>query len=79
MHLIIYTSKYVGREEDIDDVLADIVKRSKINNLEFGITGLLFLPQWTIYPGSGGRQGFIRGIDVDTGKRRPPSEYSANS
>ena len=42
MHLIIYTSKYVGREEDIDDVLADIVKRSKINNLEFDITGLLF-------------------------------------
>jgi len=42
MHLIIYTSKYVGRVEDIDDVLADIVRRSKINNLEFGITGLLF-------------------------------------
>jgi hypothetical protein len=42
MHLIIYTSKYVGREEDIDDVLADIVTRSKINNLEFDITGLLF-------------------------------------
>ena len=42
MHLIIYTSKYAGREEDIDDVLADIVTRSKINNLEFDITGLLF-------------------------------------
>jgi hypothetical protein len=42
MHLIIYTSKYVGRAEDIDDVLADIVVRSEINNLEFGITGLLF-------------------------------------
>jgi len=42
MHLIIYTSEYVGRAEDIDDVLADIVVRSEINNLEFGITGLLF-------------------------------------
>lgn len=42
MHLIIYTSKYVGRPEDIDDVLTDIVIRSEINNLEFGITGLLF-------------------------------------
>jgi hypothetical protein len=42
MHLIIYTSKYIGKEEDIDDVLADIIKRSKINNLEFDITGLLF-------------------------------------
>ncbi len=42
MHLIIYTSNYVGRAEDIDDVLTDIVIRSEINNLEFGITGLLF-------------------------------------
>ena len=42
MHLIIYTSQYVGRTEDIDDVLTDIVNRSKINNLEHGITGLLF-------------------------------------
>lgn len=42
MHLIIYTSEYVGRAEDIDDVLADIVKRSKINNSEYDITGLLF-------------------------------------
>lgn len=42
MHLIIYTSEYVGRAEDIDDVLADIVKRSKKNNSEYDITGLLF-------------------------------------
>jgi hypothetical protein len=42
MHLIIYTSKYVGREKDIDEVLTDIVKKSKVNNLEFDITGLLF-------------------------------------
>jgi hypothetical protein len=42
MHLIIYTSEYIGREEDVDDVLADIVTRSGINNLEFDITGLLF-------------------------------------
>ena len=42
MHLIIYTSKYVGKPEDINDVLADIVIRSEINNLNFGITGLLF-------------------------------------
>jgi hypothetical protein len=42
MHLIIYTSEYVGRAEDIDDVLADIVRLSKINNSEHDITGLLF-------------------------------------
>jgi len=42
MHLIIYTSKYVGDADDIDDVLADIVRRSKVNNLEHDITGLLF-------------------------------------
>ena len=42
MHLIIYTSEYVGRAEYIDDVLADIVKRSKINNTRYDITGLLF-------------------------------------
>ncbi|MEN8710676.1 MAG: BLUF domain-containing protein [Arenicellales bacterium] len=42
MHLIIYTSEYIGRGEDIDDVLADIVSRSKINNSQHDITGLLF-------------------------------------
>ena len=42
MHLIIYTSKYVGRAEEVNDVLADIVVRSEKNNLESGITGLLF-------------------------------------
>jgi hypothetical protein len=42
MHLIIYTSRYVGKPEDINDVLADIVIRSETNNFEFGITGLLF-------------------------------------
>ncbi len=42
MHLIIYTSEYIGRVEDIGDVLADIVRRSKINNSEYDITGLLF-------------------------------------
>lgn len=42
MHLIIYTSKYVGRAEDINDILADIVIRSEKNNLKYGITGLLF-------------------------------------
>jgi hypothetical protein len=42
MHLIIYTSKYIGRPEDIDDVLADIVTKSLVNNAEFDITGMLF-------------------------------------
>jgi len=42
MHLIIYTSKYIGRPEDIDDVLADIVSKSQVNNTEFDITGMLF-------------------------------------
>ena len=42
MYLIIYTSKYTGRPEDIDDVLADIVMKSQVNNTEFDITGMLF-------------------------------------
>jgi len=42
MHFIVYTSEYIGKEEDINLVLDDIVKKSKINNPEHGITGLLF-------------------------------------
>jgi hypothetical protein len=42
MHFIVYTSEYIGREEDINLVLDDIVTKSKINNPEHGITGLLF-------------------------------------
>ena len=42
MHFIVYTSEYIGKEEDINPVLDDIVKKSKINNPEYGITGLLF-------------------------------------
>ena len=42
MHLIIYTSKYTGKPEDIHDVLADIVSKSLVNNAEFEITGMLF-------------------------------------
>ena len=42
MHFIVYTSEYTGREEDINTVLDDIVKKSKIYNPEHGITGLLF-------------------------------------
>ncbi|MGB5603860.1 MAG: BLUF domain-containing protein, partial [Gammaproteobacteria bacterium] len=42
MHLVVYTSEYVGRKEDINSVLDDIVKTSKINNPAHEITGLLF-------------------------------------
>jgi len=42
MHFITYTSKYAGTAEDINAVLADIIKSSKINNVEHDITGLLF-------------------------------------
>ena len=42
MHFIVYTSEYIGKEEDINPVLDDIVTKSKINNPEYGITGLLF-------------------------------------
>lgn len=42
MHFIIYTSEYIGKEEDINSVLDDIVRTSKNNNPEYGITGLLF-------------------------------------
>jgi hypothetical protein len=42
MHLIIYTSQYVGDIDEIDKVLSDITITAKINNLESGITGLLF-------------------------------------
>ncbi len=42
MHFIVYTSEYIGKEEDINAVLDDIVRTSKVNNHENGITGLLF-------------------------------------
>lgn len=42
MHLIVYTSEYIGRDEDINSTLDDLVRKSQINNPEFGITGLLF-------------------------------------
>lgn len=42
MHLIVYTSEYTGKVEDVDAALADIVARSKTNNTERDITGLLF-------------------------------------
>ena len=42
MHLIVYTSEYIGRDEDINSALDDLVRKSQINNPEFGITGLLF-------------------------------------
>lgn len=42
MHLIIYTSEYTGKPEDIGDVLADITGRSKDNNSKSDITGMLF-------------------------------------
>lgn len=42
MHLIVYTSKYVGNREEVDKALSDITEIAKINNIEFSITGLLF-------------------------------------
>ena len=42
MHLIVYTSQYVPGEDDINQVLIDIVEKSKVNNPLLEITGLLF-------------------------------------
>lgn len=42
MHLIVYTSDYVGEENEIDQVLDVISKRAKIRNAEKHITGVLF-------------------------------------
>jgi hypothetical protein len=42
MHFIVYTSEYTGNDDDINAVLDDIVRTSKINNPEHDITGLLF-------------------------------------
>jgi len=51
----VYTSEYIGKAEEIDAVLADIVARSQINNTEYEITGLLFY--------HGGR--FIQVLEAD--------------
>ena len=42
MHLIIYTSEFSGRKEDIKTTLPDMVNQLKVNNLKLGITGSLF-------------------------------------
>lgn len=42
MHLIVYTSKYTGLEEEIDSVLNNICLLSKRNNFKHDITGVLF-------------------------------------
>lgn len=42
MHLIIYTSEFSGRKEDIDRTLPDIVNKLKATNHKLGITGSLF-------------------------------------
>jgi len=42
MHLIVYTSKYLGNHESIDSDLFDITKIAKIYNVQYKITGLLF-------------------------------------
>ncbi len=42
MHLIVYTSDYVGDEHEIDQVLDDISQQSQIRNAEKHITGVLF-------------------------------------
>ena len=62
MHLIIYTSKYVGRAEDINDILADIVIRSEKNNLKYGITGLLFYHNGRFIQVLEGERGSLEGL-----------------
>ena len=42
MHLIIYTSEFSGRKEDIKTTLPDMVNRLKVNNRKLGITGSFF-------------------------------------
>ena len=42
LHLLVYTSEYTGKDEDINNVLKDIIRDSKINNRQYNITGLLF-------------------------------------
>jgi len=41
MHMIAYTSHYLGDINDIEKVLADIVATAKENNPKHGITGVL--------------------------------------
>jgi hypothetical protein len=42
MHLIIYTSVFAGRKDDLDSVLTDMFEELKANNLNSGITGSFF-------------------------------------
>ena len=42
MHVILYTSEYTGKVEEINQTLKDIVSSSKRNNSKISITGALF-------------------------------------
>jgi hypothetical protein len=42
MHLIIYTSEFAGREEDINTTLPAFINDLKAKNLKLGITGSFF-------------------------------------
>jgi hypothetical protein len=42
MHVILYTSEYTGKAEEINQALKDIVSSSKRNNPKAPITGALF-------------------------------------
>ena len=42
MHLIIYTSEFAGRKEDINITLPEIINKLKVKNLKLDITGSLF-------------------------------------
>ena len=41
MHMIAYTSHYLGDINEVENVLADIVAAAKVNNPKQGITGVL--------------------------------------
>ncbi len=42
IHLLVYTSELAQAPEEIDNILRDIIKISKINNVKNEISGLLF-------------------------------------
>ena len=42
MHVILYTSEYTGKSEEINQTLKDIVSTAKSNNPKISVTGALF-------------------------------------
>lgn len=60
MHLIVYLSDYNGPADQVDDVLEDIVRVAKRENMKRDITGVLFFVQNKFLQIIEGQEGDLR-------------------